>query len=142
MNIYEKLSKARIILQSKNIKKSGLNSYSNYTYFELQDFLPEINRIFDELKICSFVSFDLEIATLTIVNCEKLEEKILITSPMKDAQLKGCHEIQNLGAVETYQRRYLYMTALEIVESDILDYTHNKNIEDSENKKTEENDFF
>jgi hypothetical protein len=40
---------------------------------------------------------------------------------MAEANLKGTHPIQNLGAVETYQRRYLWMTAMEIVEHDILD---------------------
>jgi hypothetical protein len=40
---------------------------------------------------------------------------------MAKAELKGAHPIQNLGAVETYQRRYLWMTAMEIVEHDILD---------------------
>jgi hypothetical protein len=29
--------------------------------------------------------------------------------------------VQNIGAVETYQRRYLYVTALSIVEHDALD---------------------
>jgi hypothetical protein len=42
---------------------------------------------------------------------------------MKEANLKGCHAIQNLGAVETYTRRYLWVTALEIVEHDVLDAT-------------------
>jgi hypothetical protein len=40
---------------------------------------------------------------------------------MGSANLKGCHEVQNIGAVETYQRRYLYVTALAIVEHDALD---------------------
>jgi hypothetical protein len=40
---------------------------------------------------------------------------------MADANLKGCHPIQNLGAVETYNRRYLWVTAMEIVEHDALD---------------------
>jgi hypothetical protein len=40
---------------------------------------------------------------------------------MGSAALKGCHEVQNIGAVETYQRRYLWVTALEIVEHDALD---------------------
>jgi hypothetical protein len=47
--------------------------------------------------------------------------QIIITSPMSKAELKGAHPIQNLGAVETYQRRYLWMTAMEIVEHDALD---------------------
>jgi hypothetical protein len=42
---------------------------------------------------------------------------------MAEANLKGTHPIQNLGAVETYQRRYLWMTAMEIVEHDALDAT-------------------
>jgi hypothetical protein len=40
---------------------------------------------------------------------------------MGSAQLKGCHEVQNIGAVETYQRRYLYVAAMAIVEHDALD---------------------
>jgi hypothetical protein len=40
---------------------------------------------------------------------------------MGSAALKGCHEVQNIGAVETYQRRYLWVTAMEIVEHDALD---------------------
>ena len=31
--------------------------------------------------------------------------------------------MQNIGAVETYQRRYLWVTAMEIVEHDALDST-------------------
>jgi hypothetical protein len=44
---------------------------------------------------------------------------------MSTASLKGCHEVQNLGAVETYIRRYLYQTAFEIVEADELNKNHN-----------------
>ena len=46
---------------------------------------------------------------------------IAITSPMEKADMKGNQPIQNLGAVETYTRRYLWVTALEIVEHDALD---------------------
>jgi hypothetical protein len=46
---------------------------------------------------------------------------VIIQSPMATASLKGAHEIQNLGAVETYQRRYLWMTAMELVENDPID---------------------
>ena len=40
---------------------------------------------------------------------------------MSEANLKGCHPVQNLGAVETYIRRYLWVAALEIVEHDAVD---------------------
>ena len=54
-------------------------------------------------------------------------KKITFTSPMSEANLKGCHAVQNLGAVETYIKRYLYQNCFEIVESDILDETMNPN---------------
>lgn len=120
--VYQKLQTARIKLQSMTLKKSGHNKFAGYQYFELGDFLPTINEIFHELGLCSTVSFDNELATLKIVDVET-GGMIRFTSPMAEAQLKGCHPIQNLGAVETYQRRYLYVTALEIVEHDALDAT-------------------
>ena len=120
--VYAKLQKARIKLQSAAIKKSGHNKFAGYQYFELGDFLPTINEIFNELGLCSVISFDKELATLRIIDTDN-GGAITFTSPMADAHLKGCHPIQNLGAVETYSRRYLYVTALEIVEHDALDAT-------------------
>lgn len=120
--VYEKLQQARIKLQSEPLKKSGHNKFAGYQYFELGDFLPTINRIFAELKLCSVVSFTKDYAELRIVDTEN-GGAITFSSPMAEANLKGCHPIQNLGAVETYSRRYLYVTALEIVEHDALDAT-------------------
>lgn len=121
MNIYEKIQKCRVELQRCNLKKTGKNSFSNYDYFELGDFLPKINELFAENKLCSIISFDKELATLMIIDSEKPDSSIAITSPMAEASLKGCHPIQNMGAIQTYQRRYLYMSALEIVEHDAID---------------------
>ena len=120
--VYEKLQQARIKLQATQLKKSGHNKYAGYQYFELGDFLPTINQIFAELKLCSTVSFDNETATLKIIDFET-GGQIRFTSPMAEAQLKGCHPVQNLGATQTYLRRYLYVLALEIVEHDALDAT-------------------
>jgi len=122
-NIYQKLQKARVEFQSLKIEKSGVNKFAGYKYFELSDILPKINKIFDKMGLCGIVSFNRTTATLTLYDTEKPDEKIVITSPMERAKLKGCHPIQNLGAVETYQRRYLYMTVMEIVEPDVLDAT-------------------
>lgn len=118
--VYRKLQSARVTLQATQMQKSGHNKFAGYQYFELGDFLPQINRIFDGLGLCSVVSFDRDMATLTILDTES-GGQIVFTSPMEKAELKGCHPIQNLGAVETYSRRYLYVTALEIVEHDALD---------------------
>ena len=122
MSVYKKLSKARVMLQQVEMTKSGNNKFAGYKYFELADFMPHINRIFDELGLCGYVSFYKEEAILQIVDVDAPEtNSIVITSPMAEASLKGCHPVQNLGAAETYQRRYLWVTALEIVEHDALD---------------------
>lgn len=123
MGVYKKLVDARVKLQNAGLKKSGKNKFANYDYFELEDFLPKINEINNQVGLCTVVKYDDIVATLQIVDVEKTDEIITITSPMKEATLKGCHDIQNLGAVESYQRRYLYMTAYEIAENDMLDAT-------------------
>ncbi len=118
--VHKKLMQARIMLQNAPLKKSGHNKFAGYSYFELGDFIPTINQIFNEIGLCGVVSYDSEIASLTITDVDD-GTNIIITSPMADANLKGCHPIQNLGAVETYTRRYLWVTAMEIVEHDALD---------------------
>ena len=118
--VYAKLQKARMMLQAAPLKKSGHNKFAGYQYFELGDFIPTINEIFNNLGLCGVVSYDSEIASLTITDTDD-NSNIVITSPMAEANLKGCHPIQNLGAVETYTRRYLWVTAMEIVEHDALD---------------------
>lgn len=120
MSVYQKLQQARIKLQSVQMKKSGHNKFAGYTYFELADFLNPIQQIFAELGLCGITSFTADMATLRIVDIESGGE-VVFTSPMGSAALKGCHEVQNIGAVETYQRRYLYVAALEIVEHDAID---------------------
>ena len=121
MSVYKKLQEARIDLQSRPLKKSGRNKFAGFEYFELGDFLPTIQTIFTEKGLCGAITFYTDIAILTIVDVDKPEDKIEFKSPMSTAELKGCHAIQNLGAVQTYLRRYLWVAAMEIVEHDSLD---------------------
>jgi hypothetical protein len=120
MGVHKKLMTARMRLQGTELKKSGHNKFAGYQYFELGDFLPQINKIFHEEGLCGVVSYTKDYADLTITDTED-GTCLSISSPMVEANLKGAHAIQNLGAVETYQRRYLWMTAMEIVEHDALD---------------------
>lgn len=136
MSVYSKLQQARITLQNMPMKKSGLNKFAGYSYFELGDFLPQVNQIFADLKLCSITSFTAELASLLVVDTEDNSE-VTFTSPMADAALKGCHPIQNLGAVQTYQRRYLYVCALEIVEHDALDSTTGSDKKNVSSKPTD-----
>ena len=126
MNIYEKLQTMRVEFQGMNVKKTGKNTYAGYEYYELEDIIPAINNLLLKHKVTSIICYN-GTATLTLVNIEKPEEIVRFESPMSTAALKGCHEVQNLGAVQTYLRRYLYTTAFEIVESDVLDKTHVNN---------------
>lgn len=127
MSVHKKLMEARLQMQDTELSKSGENLYAGYKYFTLADFLPEAQRIFKDVGLCGIVRFTAEVATLEIVDADNPQaERITITSPMGSANLKGCHEVQNIGAVESYQRRYLWMTAFEIVEDDPLDATTQK----------------
>ena len=120
MTIFEKLNEARLRYQNAGIKKSGTNKY--FTYYELADILPEINKLANELKFCCIVNFTSETATLDFVDLEG-DGKITFTSPMAETKLSGGQPCQNLGASQTYLKRYLYQNCFEIVESDILDAT-------------------
>jgi hypothetical protein len=126
MSVYKKLNAARVLLQNTKLSKSGYNKFANYSYFELGDFLPTINNIFNDVGIFGVISYGVEIATLEIFDVDD-DSKITITSPMAEANLKGTHPIQNLGAVQTYLRRYLWVTALEIVEHDAIEPLTNPN---------------
>ncbi|MBR1713512.1 MAG: ERF family protein [Treponema sp.] len=118
MNIYEKLNEARSRFREEGFKKGGKNGFANYSYFKLKDILQLTTKICKDLKIFCAVSFGAAEAVMTVIDCEKPDERIEFKSPMSRAALKGCHEVQNLGAVETYIRRYLYMTVFEIEECD------------------------
>ena len=120
MSVYQKLSEARAKFHTVKLQKTGHNKFAGYQYFELGDFLPQINEIFHSIGLCGVISYTKDYADLTITDVDD-GTNIIITSPMADANLKGCHPIQNLGAVETYTRRYLWVTAMEIVEHDALD---------------------
>jgi len=125
LNLFAKIQEARCQLQGLGLKKTGQNKFAGYSYFELGDILPAVNNINRELGLCTHVTFDNEFAKLTIFDVDS-DKSLEFTSPMAKATLKGAHDIQNLGATETYQRRYLYMSAYEIVEADAVDSSKGK----------------
>lgn len=118
--ILAKLNEARARFHSTQIRKTGKNAFAGYDYFELADFLVPAMTIFNELKMSAVVSFGVELASMTLTDLED-GSQFVITSPMSTANLKACHAVQNLGAVQTYLRRYLWVAALEIVEHDAID---------------------
>ena len=129
--VYAKLQKARVMLQSMPIKKSGFNSFAGFKYFELSDFLPSVNTIFAELGLCSVFCINDGEATLRIYDSE-FGGVIFFNSPIADTVSKVVIEggkspaIQALGSLHTYLRRYLMLNAMEITEHDFVDATIKK----------------
>ena len=124
-NLYTKLMKMRVELQKEDIKKTGENKFSNFMYYELADFLPQCNKIAANNNVVFLYQLEKEQATLTLFNCENLEEKIMFTLPLAELSIKGANGIQNIGGLATYTRRYLYLIAFEISESDEFDPNEN-----------------
>lgn len=126
MNIYQKLAIARAELGNRPLKKSGVNKYAGYSYFELNDFIGEINKIFKELNLISVFNIKMndlgvETAFLDILNADNPTETITFEASTAEAGMKGATPIQMLGAKHTYMRRYLWLEAMEIAENDAQD---------------------
>ena len=128
-NVYQKLLEARMMFQAEDVKKSGKNMQMSYKYFELEDIVPIATPIFNSVGLLPLTTFDNELAKMTIVDVDSPENTVVFTSPMKEIEPiissrtggEVVNAIQRLGSVETYQRRYLYMAALDIVESDSIE---------------------
>jgi hypothetical protein len=118
--VYAKLQKCRVELQNMELKKSGHNKFAGYRYFELGDFLPAVNTLFDVYGLAYSLQFDREMATMFIIDVDT-GSSIKFTCPMEQAILKGCMPVQNLGASITYITRYLLVMALAISEHDAVD---------------------
>ena len=121
INLYQKIQNIKKDFLEANIKKSGKNKFANYTYYELADITPVLIKLCDEYKVFTKFSYTKDLATLEIINIENPSEKEIYTSPMEELELKGCNKIQALGGTETYSRRYLYMSAFDIIENDMFD---------------------
>lgn len=135
LNILQKIQKARCELQKKEIKKSGFNPAMKFKYFELEDFLPYVNEICNELMLYTEFQFDKELATLKIFNSENMEEVRMWSTPVDITTLRGGSGMQNIGATQKYSRRYLYMMAFELSESDVIDSENAIDTDAEEGKK-------
>ena len=135
MNAYQKLLEARVLFMEEDVKKSGKNMKMSYKYFELQDIVPVATPIFRKVGLLPVVTFTNEEAVMTVFNVDNPGDFIVFSSPMKEIEPiistktggEVTNAIQRLGSVETYQRRYLYMIALDIVESDSIEPTTGEN---------------
>jgi hypothetical protein len=126
MNVYGKLIEARKRFYAAGIKKTGVNRYAEFKYFTLDDIIPIKQEIFRDLGLADVISFDAESAALTIFNVTNPSELIVFTSQLAPDESLIKNPIQKVGAIQTYVRRYLYLLALDIIESDGIEATTDK----------------
>ena len=128
-NVYQKLLEARVLFMEEDVKKSGKNMKMSYKYFELQDIVPVATPIFQKVGLLPVTTFSDDVASMLVINVDNPTDFITFNSPMREIEPiistktggEVTNAIQRLGSVETYQRRYLYMIALDIVESDSIE---------------------
>lgn len=145
LNLFQKLSKLRVDFLNEEVKKSGINRFAEYKYFELEDIVPIATRLLDKYHLTAIVSFTDTQARMRVVDQDSAvrdERGISIcdfedfTSPMVELSVKGMNAIQAMGAVETYQRRYLYFMLLDVVEHDEIDAGQSTEKVEKEKPKT------
>lgn len=127
-NVYQRLLMARSKFLDANVEKSGKNMHLSFKYFELEDIVPTAIRIFNEVGLISVVNFTPDVATMEIINTENPDESVSFVAPfnqiapiVSNTGKQATNEMQALGSSITYMRRYLYMIALDICESDSID---------------------
>lgn len=131
----------RVALQKANLKKTGKNTFSNFDYYQLEDFLPKLNELMLQEEVNDIFTIEDGFAKLILVKGdEKQEYKIpftLFETPLNwkfnktindIEQVKSMQDIQYLGALNTYYKRYLYINAFGITDGEIIDSMDNTNI--------------
>jgi hypothetical protein len=142
--LLEKINQIKLGLSQADLKQTGKNTHYNWGYTELNDFLPQLIKLMSETRVLSkfdFPAVEGEPVKLTIFDIDS-SDKLEYTSPMSTADLKGAHKVQNLGAVQTYLRRYMYMFAFDVVARDVLDQTMDKKQTPHQAKKVDIEEAF
>lgn len=129
MNVFQKLLNARVLFLETDVQKTGKNMHLKFKYFELDDIVPPATRIFKDVGLIPLVNFTNDTARMDVVNIDNPEEMVTFTAPFNQISPivssttgnNATNEMQALGSSITYMRRYLYMIALDICESDGID---------------------
>ena len=128
----------RILKARKQIMDSGISKDKpgfKFHYVDLPQIEAKVNEACSDNDI--LVWFDFSDGKATLLMYDALNEQ---TAPFttsvtpKDVEMKT-QPIQDTGAMITYMRRYLYMTAFQISEHDMIDSKQGAEVE----QKTEKN---
>ena len=121
----ESIISIRVNLQNTQIEKSGKSNYGGFKYFELKDFLPALNELMEKENVNDIFTIENGNATLTLIKADERQSYtipfIMFETPINDRGKKQMQDIQYLGALNTYYKRYLYINAFGITDGDIID---------------------
>lgn len=142
LKLNEAIAQVALELQKSNIKKSGKNKFAGFDYFELSDFLPKLTELEAKYGINDRISFEDNYAQLELIKGdEKQTYKIpfeRFATPLNKNGTPTMQDIQYLGALTTYYKRYLYMNAFRITDGEIIDGIDNANLQPCIRKATKE----
>ena len=121
MNLYQKVAKIKGEMSSMKFSKTGRNSFTKFNYFQLDDFEPTLEKLCSQYGIVTYFQFALDVARMVVVDADDPTQKIEVDSPVDVSFGKTSSKMQDIGAMQTYARRYLFMSFFGITESDFLD---------------------
>ena len=147
-NLNESIISIRVKLQNAKLKKSGKNKFAGFDYFELADFLPKLNELMLEEGVNDRFYIKDDYATLELQKGEEINTYtmpfVLFETPLtykKDKagnfiknkegdyiQVPSMQDIQYLGALNTYYKRYLYLNAFGITDGEVIDSMNNNDL--------------
>ena len=124
-SLNDAIIKIKVALQGIKLKQSGKNTFAGFTYYELSDFLPSLNKLMLENGVNDQIIIGKEYAELTL---HKGSEKqtytipfIMFETPKNKNGTDSMQHIQYLGALNTYYKRYLYLNAFGITDGEVID---------------------
>lgn len=121
MNLYQKVAKIKGEMSSMKFSKTGRNSFTKFNYFQLDDFEPTLEKLCSQYGVVTYFQFALDAARMVVVDADSPADKIEVDSPVDVSFGKTSTKMQDIGAMQTYARRYLFMSFFGITESDFLD---------------------
>ena len=137
----ERIISIRVKLQNSKLKKSGNNKFAGFDYFELADFLPRLNELMLEEGINDLFTIEGDEVALTLLRGEEEQTYkmpfINFSVPVNKSGQPSMQEIQYLGALNTYYKRYLYLNAFGITDGEVIDSMDNNEYKATKKATTE-----
>lgn len=134
MSLNESIIKIRVELQKSKLQKSGKNkfAFANFEYFELSDFLPTLNELMLNEGMNDHLIISNDYAELTLIKGEERQTYTMpfymFDVPPSNNNKPMMQQIQYLGALNTYYKRYLYLNAFGITDGEVIDAINNDDL--------------